>query len=90
MAEWEYLTWEYLILTVAFKESDDGGQVKLINGQEVEGWRERNWRLPQALAFYGGQGWELVTAMWRAREAAPFDSLYIFKRPRPGEAEKTG
>ena len=90
MAEWEYLTWEYLVLTVAFKETDDGGQVKLINGVELDAWRERNWRLPQALAFYGAQGWELVTGMWRASGNSALDSLYIFKRPRPGETEKTG
>lgn len=90
MAEWEYLTWEYLVLTVAFVDRDDGGQVKLINGQELEAWRERNWRLPQALTFYGSQGWELVSAMWRGREAAPFDSLYVLKRPKTPAAEEAG
>ena len=75
--------WEYLVLTVARDDTDEGGIVKALNGEVLRNWQRRRWTLPDALSYCGERGWELVSATRRQRgqaEACFFDSLYIFKR----------
>jgi hypothetical protein len=83
MKEAEMQKWEYLVLTIANCRDYDGGNVKYINGRQLENWRKENWRLPAALQHYGEEGWELVSQMWRVSGGGTtYDPLYIFKRPK--------
>jgi hypothetical protein len=77
--------WEHMILTVVDPTAEDGGYVSQRNGKELPNWRERKWRLPQALQELGDEGWELVSVMWRnwGREANYLASTLAFlKRPK--------
>ena len=78
--------WEYVVLTVAYVDDPDGGQIKFVNGRLLENWKGENWRLPDALASYGKRGWELTTSVWRrghGEAATVWDTLYILKRLKP-------
>jgi len=77
--------WEHMILTVVDPTADDGGYIWLRDGKEVPNWRQRKWRLPDALRELGEDSWELVSVMWRnwgpdANYVA--NTLVFLKRPR--------
>ena len=75
--------WEYLVLTVARDDGDEGGIVKALNGEVLKNWRRRRWILPDALSYCGERGWELVSTIRRRQGQdgeSYYDCLYIFKR----------
>jgi len=77
--------WEYLVLTVARDDGDEGGMVKALNGEVLSNWVRRRWMLPDALSYCGERGWELVSSTRRQQGQVGdgvYDSLYIFKRPK--------
>lgn len=75
--------WEYITFTAGYAGGDNLGIVKMYDDAELADWKQKSWTVKDALRDLGGQGWELVTVVWRKTGEMNYaDPVYYLKRPK--------